>query len=80
VGADSRARRLRTFRSLAGNRALVRVVVAYGLFIITEYSVWLAMLVYAYRHGGATVAGLVAIAQLVPAAELAPFAAAVAER
>jgi MFS family permease len=80
VGADSRAHRLRTFRSLAGNRALVRVVVAYGLFIITEYSVWLAMLVYAYRHGGATVAGLVAIAQLVPAAVLAPFAAAVADR
>ena len=80
MGADSRARRLRTFRSLAGNRALVRVVVAYGLFIITEYSVWLAMLVYAYRHGGATVAGLVAIAQLVPAAVLAPFAAAVADR
>jgi hypothetical protein len=80
VGGDSRARRLRIFRALAGNRALVRVVVAYTLFIITEYSVWLAMLVYAYRHGGATVAALVAIAQLVPAAVLAPFAAAVADR
>jgi MFS family permease len=80
VGGDSLARRLRTFRSLAGNRALVRVVVAYALFILTEYSVWLAMLVYAYRHGGATVAGLVAVAQLVPAAVLAPFAAAVADR
>jgi MFS family permease len=80
VGDDSRARRLRTFRSLAGNGPLLRVVVAYALFIVTEYSVWLAMLVYAYRHGGATVAGLVAIAQLVPAAVLAPFAAAVADR
>ena len=80
MGGDSPSRRLRTFRSLAGNRALVRVVVAYALFILTEYSVWLAMLVYAYRHGGATVAGLVAVAQLVPAAVLAPFAAAVADR
>jgi len=79
VGDDSRTR-LRTFRSLAGNKPLLRVVVAYALFIVTEYSVWLAMLVYAYRHGGATVAGLVAIAQLVPAAVLAPFAAAVADR
>jgi MFS family permease len=80
VGGDSLARRLRIFRSLAGNRALMRVVVAYALFILTEYSVWLAMLVYAYRHGGAPVAGLVAVAQLVPAAVLAPFAAAVADR
>jgi hypothetical protein len=80
VGGDSRACRLRIFRALAGNKPLVRVVVAYALFIITEYPVWLAMLVYAYQHGGATVAGLVAIAQLVPAAVLAPFAAAVADR
>lgn len=80
MGGDSPSRRLRSFRSLAGNRALVRVVVAYALFILTEYAVWLAMLVYAYRHGGATVAGLVAVAQLVPAAVVAPFVAAVADR
>lgn len=80
MDGDSPSRRLRTFRSLAGNRPLVRVVVAYALFIVTEYSVWLAMLVYAYRHGGATVAGLIAVAELVPAAVLAPFAAAVADR
>src|SRR5262245_22643401 len=80
VDGDSPSRRLRAFRSLAGNRPLVRVVVAYALFMVTEYSVWLAMLVYAYRHGGATVAGLIAVAELVPAAVLAPFAAAVADR
>jgi MFS family permease len=63
-----------------GNRALVRVVGGYVLFTLTQYSVWVAMLVYAYRHGGAAVAGLVAVAQLVPAAVLAPMAAAVADR
>ena len=47
---------------------------------LTQYSAWVAMLVYAYRHGGAAVAGLVAVAQLVPAAVLAPLAAAVADR
>jgi hypothetical protein len=47
VGGDSRAHRLGIFRSLAGNRPLLRVVTAYALFIVTEYSVWLAMLVYA---------------------------------
>jgi hypothetical protein len=80
VGGVSRARGWAAFRSLVGNRPLARVVGGYVLFTVTEYSVWVAMLVYAYRHGGATVAGLVAVAQLVPAAVLAPVAAVAADR
>jgi MFS family permease len=80
VGGDCGARRLAAFRSLAGNRALLRVMGSYALFILTEYSVWIAMLVFAYSRGGATTAGLVALAQLVPAAVLAPIAASVADR
>src|SRR6266704_3566998 len=79
MGRQKGARR-EVFRSLAGNRALVRLVGGYALFVLTEYAVWIAMLVYAYAHGGATVAGLVALAQLVPAAAFAPVAAAVADR
>jgi hypothetical protein len=71
---------LRVFRALAGNRPLLRVAGAYGLFILSEYSVWIAMLVYAFSHGGATTAGLVALAQLVPGAVLAPVFAALADR
>ena len=79
MGGDSGGR-LHAFRSLAGNRALVRVLAGYALFVLTEYSAWIAVLVFAYSHGGATVAGVVAVAQLVPGAILAPVMAAVADR
>lgn len=65
MGGISLARGWGVFRSLAGNQALARVVGGYVLFTVAQYSVWVAMLVYAYRQGGAAVAGLVAVAQLV---------------
>jgi len=77
---DGSSARLHAFRSLAANRALLRVLAGYGLFILTEYTVWIAMLVFAYTRGGVTVAGLVAVAQLVPAAVVAPMVAPIADR
>jgi MFS family permease len=70
---------LRIFSQVARSAALVRVVGAYALFIVTEYAVWIAMLVYAYAHGGATQAGLIALAQLLPAAVVAPLASGLAD-
>src|SRR5919108_4994374 len=66
--------------AVARNRTLTAVLVAYGVFSATQNAVWIAMLVYAYDRGGAGTAGAVAIAQLLPAALLAPVAAAVADR
>jgi MFS family permease len=80
AAASRRNRQLRAFGSLTGNRALLRVLVAYLLFTLAEYAVWIAMLVFAYSRGGTAVAALVAVAQLVPAAVVAPVVAAVADR
>src|SRR5512132_4477887 len=71
---------VRVVAAVARNRVLTAVLVAYGMFSATQNAVWIAMLVYAYDRGGAATAGAVAIAQLVPAALLAPVAAAGADR
>jgi MFS family permease len=60
--------------------AVVRVVAAFGLFVVAEYAVCIGMLVFAFHHGGAAEAGLVAMAQLVPGLVIAPVLSAAADR
>ena len=64
---------------LRASPPLLRMVASYAVFVLAEYSSWIAITVLAFERGGATEAGLVSLAQLVPAALLAQVLSRVAE-
>lgn len=59
---------------------LIRVVTAFALFGVVEYAIWIAVLLWAYDLGGAPLAGLVSVLQLLPAVLLTPLAGAFGDR
>jgi MFS family permease len=60
-------------REALGNPLIARLVAAYGGSTISEWAVWLAVLVYAQDRGGSALAGWVALGLLVPSIAVAPF-------
>ena len=60
-------------RAEAQHRAMTRVVWAYGLGVVAEWALWVAIIVYAFEQGGSAAAGLTSLGLLVPAALTAPF-------
>ncbi|HEY3773479.1 MAG TPA: cyclic nucleotide-binding domain-containing protein [Solirubrobacteraceae bacterium] len=61
-------------RALAGGR-LRRAETAFLGFGISEYGVWVVVLVFAFRRGGTTTAAIISAVQLLPASAVAPLAA-----
>jgi MFS family permease len=71
---------LRVVRAILRNPALRRVELAFLVFNTIEFGAWVAILLYAYAAIGPTSVGLVAVAQLLPSAFIAPFTASLADR
>ncbi len=67
--------RLAVLRRALSSRRLRRVELAFLGFGIAEYGVWVVVLVYAFRRGGTTEAGVIAAVQLLPSAVVAPLTA-----
>ena len=61
-------------REALRNPRIRRLLAAYLAFVAAEWGSWLAVLIYAFDADGPAAVGLVATAQLLPAAVLAPIA------
>ena len=59
---------------------LPRVLCAFAVFSVVEYAAWIAVLLVAYDLGGAQLAAIVGVVQLVPAALLAPALGSLGDR
>jgi MFS family permease len=71
---------VRTLRAALGTSAMRRVLLGFLGFAITELAAWVAILLVAYAKGGATAAGAIAVAQLVPAVFTGPLGSTMSER
>ena len=65
---------------LPADRRLRRVLAAYALSLLIEFSTWLAVLLVGYELGGPVMIGAASLAMLLPAIVLVPFVAAVGDR
>lgn len=70
----------RALRDVFTNPTLRRVQLAWAGSVIGQWGYSIALVVFAYRHGGAAAVGVVGLIRAAPAAVAAPFAALLADR
>jgi MFS family permease len=70
----------RALREVLHNRSLRRLELAWAGSIIGSWAYAVALAVYAYRHGGASAVGFVALIRWLPAAAASPLAAVLGDR
>jgi hypothetical protein len=68
------------FRAAFQNPVLRRAGFAYALFGAAEFGVWIALLVFAFGHGGSTASMVMVLVQLIPCVICGPFFGALADR
>jgi predicted MFS family arabinose efflux permease len=71
---------LTAFRDVYRNRNLRRLQLAFAGSVAGQYAFAIAIAVFAYRHGGATSVGVMALVRTIPAAVLAPFVSGFGDR
>jgi MFS family permease len=74
------AESFRAMRDVYRNRALRSLELAWTGSIIGSWAYAIALIVYAYRHGGASAVGLLGLIRWLPAAFAAPLAAVLGDR
>jgi MFS family permease len=70
----------RAFRDVLGNQGLRRLELAWAGSIVGTWAYGIAIVVYAYQHGGATAVGIVGLLRWFAAALVQPFAAMLGDR
>ena len=70
---------LAVLRTAMGNPELRRLGSSYALCCTAELGIWIALLIYAYAHGGTGAGATIVLVQLLPCIVLGPFLGAVAD-
>jgi predicted MFS family arabinose efflux permease len=70
----------RAFGSSFRNPDLARAQVAFVAFSVTEWASYIALVVYAFAHGGTAAIGVVSLVILIPAALIAPAGSLLGDR
>jgi MFS family permease len=70
----------KAFRDVFANPALRRIELAWAASILGTWAYGIAVVVFAYEHGGATAVGVVGLARWLAAAAASPFASLLGDR
>jgi Cyclic nucleotide-binding domain len=69
-----------TLRAFSSGTGLRRTLIAYALYDLVEFAIWMAIILFAFDAGGASLAAIAAVVQLLPAVVISPVLAGIGDR